>query len=342
MHIFKRILLGVLALAVLAGLGAWAGWSWLMRETEPKLSSEPFYVRFEDSTPLATALASLQEKGVVRNADALKLYARWKKGPPTVASGTYQVRPGLKRDEILKVLQEPVQQMVRLSERKWAARNAPTLEKNQVGSADEYVSLAAQPLMFEKEVEFKLPATSLEGYLYPDTYDLPPLLGAKATIERQLRAFQEKAYEELGKPANLHRLVTVASMIELEVALDEERPIVAGVIENRLRLGMPLQIDATILYGLGKWRTLTTDDYRNVISPYNTYLHKGLPPGPICSPSIKSLKAAQKPAKHNFLYYVAIPDGSLRHLFSKSYSEHLRNVRRRRHEIASQNREDAS
>jgi UPF0755 protein len=115
-------------------------------------------------------------------------------------------------------------------------------------------------------------------------------------------------------------------MVELEVAKDEERPIVAGVIENRLKRKMPLQIDATLLYGIGKWRRLTFKDYKEIKSPYNTYTHQGLPPGPICSPTVKSIEAALHPATHNYLYYVAMPEGY--HLFAETYKEHLANIKK--------------
>jgi UPF0755 protein len=108
----------------------------------------------------------------------------------------------------------------------------------------------------------------------------------------------------------------------------EERPMVAGVIENRLRIGMPLQIDATILYGIQEWRPLTFRDYREARSDFSTYHIRGLPPGPICSPTVRSIEAAMAPEEHEFLYYVALPEG--RHLFSRDYATHQRNIQTRR------------
>jgi UPF0755 protein len=116
--------------------------------------------------------------------------------------------------------------------------------------------------------------------------------------------------------------------VEMEVARDDERPLVAAVIWNRLAKKMPLQIDAAINYGIQKWRPLTYDDYKNVDSPYNLYRNKGLPPGPICSPTVKSVQAALNPAENGYLYYVAMPSGQ--HLFATSLDEHNRNVAKRR------------
>jgi UPF0755 protein len=180
-------------------------------------------------------------------------------------------------------------------------------------------------------VSFPLPKESLEGYLYPDTYDFPPLLGAKAVIIRQLKNFEKKVWEGLNKPKNLHEAIIHGSLVELEAGRDDERPIIAGVIENRLEKGMRLQIDASLLYGIQKWRRLTFADYRNIPGPYNLYRVDGLPPGPICSPTVISIKAALNPAKHDHLYYVALPTGNS--LFAPTYEEHKRNIEKRKKAI---------
>ena len=120
----------------------------------------------------------------------------------------------------------------------------------------------------------------------------------------------------------------MASLVQLEAGTDSDRPMIAGVIENRIQKKMPLQIDATILYALQKWQRLTFKDYHSVKSPYNTYLVKGLPPGPICSPDEIDIEAAMHPAKHNFLFYVALPDGSS--IYAATYKEHLKNIRIRK------------
>src|SRR5688500_6503340 len=137
-----------------------------------------------------------------------------------------------------------------------------------------------------------------------------------------LSHFEKDVYEPLGKPnvVKLRSLVIIGSMVELEAKHESERKRIAGVIYNRLNKGMPLQIDATVIYGLGKRRTLTNRDYQ-LIHPYNTYKLKALPPGPICSPRSSSVMAAAKPELHGFLYYVAMPDGT--HKFAKTYNEHL-------------------
>lgn len=320
------------ALAILAALAsASAGWTWL--GIRPMSARDAFYIRIVGFRGLDRVLTDLERKSAVRNATAAYLYARLRGRASRVTTGTYRILPGDDIDSILAGLRRPVRQMVRLPETNWAARSANLLEKHGVSTAADYLKLVRDPAGLQQDVGFRLPESgSLEGYLYPDTYDLPPLLGARETIVRQLRNFEKRVLSGKAPPPRLHRAIIVASMIELEVAKDAERPIVAGVIENRLAKGMPLQIDATINYALGRWRALTRKDIRETESPYNTYLNRGLPPGPICSPSAVSIRAALSPAKHDLLYYVAMPDG--RHLFSSTYDEHLRNVAKRRLALA--------
>ncbi len=317
--------------AALAGAGLVGGWLWLTRVgVAPATPGEAMYVRFENRLPMREALKELEAKGIVRNARAMHLYARLTKRPGLVRDGTFELVPGWDANQVFEALEKPMRQMVRLPETNWAARNAKILEREGVASAEEYLALIGQPEAFEGTVDFPLPEGSLEGYLYPDTYDLPPMLGARQTILRQLRAFERKVWEPMGKPdaETLRRAVVVGSMIELEVARNEERPVVAGVIENRLKAGMPLQIDATLNYAIQEWRPLTYEDYRTIDSPYSTYRNKELPPGPICSPTVRSIQAAMNPEMHPYLYYVAMPEG--KHLFATTYDQHLQNVRLRR------------
>lgn len=326
----RRILLGSLVLGVAIGGGIAF---WLNSGLTPMPWGKPVYVRFEAQTPLRQALERLREMGVVRNPAAFQVFSRIKRYPQVVGEGTYSVRPGMKAHQVLNAIRLPIRQLVRLPETNWASRNAKIIEENGVASAEEYLALVKHPQAFANAVSFPLPASgSLEGYLYPDTYDLPPLLGARGAIERQLRAFEEKVWKPMGEPKDLRRAVIVASLVQMEVARDSERPIVAGVIENRLRLKMPLQIDAAVLYGMGTWKALTRADIQSANSVYNTYKHSGLPPGPICSPSADSVAAALKPAKHDYLYYVAMPEGY--HLFSATYSQHLANIRKRKEALS--------
>ena len=320
----SAIALGFVAL--LAG-GVAVGASWVNQGLTATSMTEPKLIRFDKSTPFVAAMARLEREGVIRNATAARVYALLSRNQRAVSRGTYEFKPGPTSQQIAS-LKAPMRRMVRLPETNWARRSANLLEKNDVCSAADYMALVAQPQKFASDFDFPMPDKTLEGYLYPDTYDLPPLTPAEDVIRMQLRNFQKRVWEGLEKPKNLHRAVTVGSLVELEVARDDERPIVAGVVENRLATGMRLQIDAAINYGLQVWRPLLRSEYQSVDSPYNLYRVSGLPPTPICSPTVKSIAAALKPAKHPYFYYVALPDGSS--LFSASYDEHLQNIGKRR------------
>lgn len=174
--------------------------------------------------------------------------------------------------------------------------------------------------------------TRLEGYLYPDTYCVGSDISERELVDLMLGRFWEKI-QELGylqkvneKGLTLHEAVTIASMIEREARLDRERPLIASVIFNRLRLGMPLQIDATVQYALGEHRPVVSYRDLEVDSPYNTYKVTGLPPGPIASPGEASLLAVVQPDETDYLYYVAKSDGS--HAFARTLGEHYINVRK--------------
>ncbi len=319
------------ALAVLAIAGVGGGWFWLNDQVKPTAPGPDFFVRLKAGSNLQDTFQLLEEKGVLKNAGSALLFVKLRGQQQKVTQGTYQFHPGMSVDEILKSLQKSVRRMVLVKEGRWIKRTAVALEKLNVCKADEYIELANNPEKFKDAVSFPLPADSLEGYLYPDTYDLPPLIGAEAAIKMQLRNFESKIYKKLPEGVDLHRALTMGSIIQTEVALDSERPIVAGLIENRIKKGMRLEMDATVLYALQEWKVLGPGVVKTVKSPYNTYLNKGLPPGPICSPTDKSVFAAIKPAKTDYLYYVA--GATKAQFFSKSYPEHIQNIKKARAEV---------
>ena len=294
-------------------------------------------MRLDRVRPLAGVLTDLDKQGVIRSYRAARILALLSRTRTHLAIGTYRVGAGMNTSHVLTALETPVHQMVRLPEHFWATRVAKLLEKKEVCGAADYVRAVNDPAAFAADLPFQLKGSSLEGYLFPDTYDLPPLIGASAVVERQLKAFDRKVFTPLHQPRDIQRIVTEASLIELEVARDEERPLVASVIENRLRKHMMLQIDASINYGLGVWRPLRLSDYRKTKGPYNLYRHAGLPPGPICSPSLKSIEAAMNPAKTEYLYYVALPDGHS--LFAKTLPEHQKNIAKRKAALAARAKE---
>ena len=175
-------------------------------------------------------------------------------------------------------------------------------------------------------------AATLEGYLFPETYPLSRHAGAPELIAAMVARFEHVFDADLRAPAAAAKMsprevVTLASLIELETAQPAERPLVAAVFRNRLRLGMPLQCDPTVVYALmqaGRWRGTIRKVDLDIKSPYNTYRVPGLPPGPIASPGRASLEAALHPADVSYLYFVSRNDGT--HAFATTLAEHNRNV----------------
>ena len=179
-------------------------------------------------------------------------------------------------------------------------------------------------------------AKSLEGYLFPDTYRFARKAAPAQITAAMVKRFRQVA-AQLGLRENVHGMVTMASLIERETAVDAERPLVASVFENRLARHMPLMTDPSVIYGLevdGLWRGDIHQSDLKRDTPYNTYLHIGLPPGPIANPGIRSLRAAMDPAHTDYLYFVAAGANPQGHsIFSDTLEEHDRNVAGYRHAV---------
>ncbi len=181
---------------------------------------------------------------------------------------------------------------------------------------------------------YGLTSSTMEGFLFPDTYYFSKNTHPIKVIDTMFRNFLKKTAELRPKVAEkgltLEEWVTVASMIEKETFWEDEKPLIAAVIYNRLKRRMKLQIDPTVIYALkrrGLWEGKLTKEHLSIDDPYNTYLYFGLPPTPICNPGLSSLKAALNPAKVGYLYFVVDPKRR-RHLFSTTYSQHRRNIAR--------------
>lgn len=201
------------------------------------------------------------------------------------------------------------------------------LEEAGLGTEDEFLAAQAQNVDLIQDMDPE--AKSLEGYLFPDTYRFTRQETMKQILTKMVGQFRKEA-TALGLTGNVHNVVTMASLVERETAVNGERPIVASVFENRLKKRMPLATDPSVIYGLeleGEWSgTIYASDLKRN-TPYNTYLHTGLPPGPIANPGAKALAAAMHPAETDYLYFVAAganPQG--KSLFAATLAQHARNV----------------
>jgi UPF0755 protein len=202
---------------------------------------------------------------------------------------------------------------------------ARILEQQQILPARDFIAAAQDPALIR---DLAPEAPSLEGYLFPSTYRLPRKVSAAYLCQRFTRQFRE-AWRSLHSARPPHAVVTLASLVEKESAVADERPRIAGLFSNRLRLGMKLECDPTVIYA-----ALVENRYRGAIyksdlahpSPYNTYQHAGLPPGPIANPGLESLRAALQPQSTEDIFFVAEPGNSGHHIFSRTLSDHNRAV----------------
>ena len=289
----------------------------------------------------------LEKEGIVRNAIAFEIYAR-RHPKRTLQAGEYFFDHPVAGKEVFwtiangNVYQRPF--TVREGETMFDI--ARELEADKFLAADDFLAAARNPDLIR---DLAPQAKTLEGFLFPATYNLPRHPSAKELAEEMTRKFREQ-WTQISPAANtgsagevmprgnpLLSTVTLASLVERETPKPEERLLVAGVFENRLRKGMLLQCDPTVIYALeqdGRYSgTLTTKDL-HVESPYNTYMHGGLPPGPIGNPGAISLRAALAPAQTPFLYFVANTQGG--HFFGATLAEHNQNVNRYRRLLAGQ------
>ncbi len=301
----------------------------------------------------ARAIAeNLAGAGLISDARLFEAYVRVNGLAPNLQAGTYQLSPSLTIPEIATALQNAraPEIIVRVGEGWRLEQTADFLSQRTSLDGAEYKRRALAGDLRGLDVAryaflgLRPEGASLEGFLYPDTYRLPAEGAAVLDLlARQLDSFGEKvtpAWEAAlaagATNLTLHQVLTVASIVEREAVVDDERPLIAGVYLNRLARGMKLQADPTVQYAMGYqpdtgrwWKTpVYLEEYDRVDSPYNTYKVTGLPPGPICSPSSKSIQAVLTPAAHDYLFFVAEPGGTGRHAFARTFEEHLENVRR--------------
>lgn len=312
--------------AAVAG-GAWYGWRVLNTPVRPPGGG--VVVSIQRGTPFRSVAQQLHRAGVLRRPALLVAWARLVGADRSVRSGEYRVSEAVSPLQLLDLLQSPSRALrwVTIPEGFTADQIAGLLEEKKFGGRDVFVSVMRDPFLL---AELELPASGVEGYLFPDTYAWEWAMEPEEIVHAMLERFRQESAElreqRIAAGLTEHEMVTLASVIERETAKDDERPLISGVFHNRLRIGMPLQSDPTVLYSLGRTTgRLRRSDLENP-SPYNTYVRRGLPPGPIANPGRAALHAAIAPEETSALYFVSRNDGS--HQFSDSLAEHNRAVNR--------------
>ncbi|HHX22513.1 MAG TPA: endolytic transglycosylase MltG [Thermoanaerobacterales bacterium] len=310
---------------------------WFYAMLNPKDIADSSYIEFQvDRGISANQLAvQMSTKNLIKNPFVFSLYAKLKGLDIKIKSGNYLLSPSMTVEQILEklVLGDTLNDDTRITipEGTTLEKIASIFEEKGLVSKSDFLKTANVNNFKHKYPfleDFPTDAT-LEGFLFPDTYFLPTDKNPEFYIDILLEKFEETYFnkvQEVQLKNNIEytpfQIVTIASIIEAEAQLDSERPIIAGVIYNRLRIGKPLELCATVAYVLDEHKEVLTFDDLEVESPYNTYKNVGLPPGPIGAPGLSSLMAAVNPADVEYLYFVAKGDGS--HIFSKTFSEHIK------------------
>lgn len=315
----KTILLFVI-LAVMAGvIGAGTTWYVLARKPLNASGAEKLF-GIDSGLSTREIGKKLQAAGLIRSELAFFLNVRLH--DDLLQAGTYRLSPAMSVDEIVTKLAtgDVAEHRVTIPEGRRLTEIGQQLEDAKIVSRQDFL----------KAAEGK------EGYLFPDTYTFPLSVTAAEIVAAMRENFDTRTDE-----ANLSLKrsdIILASVIEREAKNDEERASISAVYKNRMRIGMRLEADPTVQYAktlvnpgiIEPWPKITVADYRSVISPYNTYLNDGLPPGPICNPGIASLKAALNPAATDYLYFFHTSDGQT--IFSKTLDEH--NAKKKQYNLA--------
>ena len=302
-----------------------AGGAWLVL-TPYGPATETFVNIAPGSSAIAIA-HKLESTGIVRTRYAFDL-VRWLEHG-TLHAGTYRFDHPMPVNDVYQQLAhgDVYTKALTVPEGASIFDIAERVEQAGLGTRKDFLAAAVNQTRLIADLDPA--AKSLEGYLFPDTYRFSPTVTAAQIAGTMVKRFRQEA-TQLGLTQNVHRVVTMASLVERETAVDAERPLVASVFENRLAQNMPLNTDPTVIYGLelkGQWRGNIYASDLTRETAYNTDLHDGLPPGPIANPGVPSLRAAMNPAKTTYLYFVAAGlDAQGHSRFATTLDEHNKNV----------------
>ena len=327
----RRIIVIVIAVVVI-GVAATAVWLLLGTEKPYKgYAGAEQFVEIPPGAGPAQIGRRLAESGVVRDTASFRVALARSGQARRLQAGEYRFdQPMSAREVIDKLARGDVfLRPITFPEGLTIAQMAQIYERDGGGKRADFVRAAGNGALIR---DLDAAAQDLEGYLFPNTYTLPRNISAEQLVQRMVTAFRDVMTQEIAQRAaargwSVRQLMTLASLVEKETAKAEERPLVAAVYSNRLRIGMGMQCDPTVIYALekaGKYTGNLTRESLQFDSPYNPYRYAGLPPGPIAAPGRASIEAASAPADVPYLYFVSRNDGS--HVFSATLDEHNHNV----------------
>ncbi|MBN1272765.1 MAG: endolytic transglycosylase MltG [Candidatus Aminicenantes bacterium] len=307
--------------------------SWFTVEWKIPYSSqsEPDFFSVPSGSSVERITRDLQKAGILKKRWPFSIGYKFFYHPNTLKAGEYSLSPSFSPKDVLHALAmgKVYVRPMTIPEGLTRQETASLLEEEYGITAERFVKITSCPDLMK---DWDPQAESLEGYLFPETYHFPRTVKAETVVEAMVAQFREVFSDTWKKRAGEmektpREIVILASLVEKETAVPEERALISSVFHNRLNRGMKLDCDPTIIYALKEEERYTGRlRYRDLKwdSPYNTYVHAGLPPGPICNPGRGSLQAALFPEKTNYLYFVSKNDGS--HYFSRTLKEHQRAV----------------
>jgi UPF0755 protein len=327
-----RVLRPILALAalVVATVALGVGWLWYAIYADRSHPAASSQIVIDRGTTFAEVSRRLAESGVIADVLSFRVLARLRGEEAQVRAGEYRFEPHMSQDAVLRALVTGGAQVatwVTVPEGFTAAQIAERLQEARIGQAREFERYFMQQRLVVDGATTK----NLEGFLFPSTYLVPlgassPQVAAMMTAEFLKQLPADAAARARALDVSVPQAIAVASLVEREAKSEADRPKIAEVIYNRLRLRMPLQIDASIEYALPQHKAQLSFADLKIDSPFNTYLHPGLPPTPIANPGSPSIEAALHPAKSDDLYYVYC--GNSRHVFATTLAAHQANVAR--------------
>jgi UPF0755 protein len=333
----KWLLVAFAVLLLCLAIAAASAWHLISQNLEPvAASAEPVIFPVQPGETLKAVASRLETEGLVRNRLVVEWYGRYHELSNKLRTGEYWVSAAETPAEILAPLTtgQVATYELAIPEGFTAAMIAERIEAAKLGNAEEFLAWVRNPASSEAH---GVEGATLEGYLFPETYRLPKGLDTRETasvlVNQFLTVWKDLEPRAREQKMSMKDLVTLASIIEKETAVAEERPLIAAVFLNRMRRGMRLETDPTVIYGIPNFDgNLRRRDLENADNPYNTYKIRGLPPGPIANPGRGALEAVLAPADVDSLFFVSKNDGT--HVFSNTYAEHERRVneyqRRRR------------
>ena len=272
----------------------------------------------------------LKEQGIIRFSSAFRIYALFSGSSHILQAGEYNLSPSLSASEIVIKMAsgDVVRERITIPEGWDIKKIGQYFEREEICTQQEFEELLKEDFSQGISILSEKPG-SLEGYLFPETYEFAKGVSARIIVKKMLSTLDEEFTLEMREEVkaqghSIDDVIILASVIEKEVKSLEDKKIVSGVLQKRMEIDMLLQVDATIIYMTGRSPVLYAD--LKIDSPYNTYMYKGLPAGPISSPGLESIIAAIYPTESNYLYYISAPDG--RTIFSKTLGEHNAAVRK--------------